>query len=148
MATRDHEASLSSPRPPAMNITRGEWAEKEAEIRAAMTARYPWLVKGGGKGLRFENRAMAANLELDLIDGEHMRPTMAVGSGSTPGRDVEAVCVHAHLVIEMRDAMLAVTAMISDIVVWPSGKCPCSSCSGRGSSQGTPCERCDGKGVR
>ena len=40
-----------------MNITRGEWAEKEAEIRAAMTARYPWLVKGGGKGLRFENRA-------------------------------------------------------------------------------------------
>lgn len=130
-----------------MNITSGEWAEKEAEIRVAMGARYPWLVKGGGKRLRLENQAMAASLELRLID-EHMRPAMAVGSASTPGREVEAVCVFAHLVIEMRDAMLAVTAMITDIVVWPPGKCPCSWCSGRGSLQGTPCERCDGKGVR
>lgn len=122
-----------------------EWREKEAEIKAAMRARYPWLVRDGR--LRFENLAMAASLELELVD-EHMRPRMAVGTASTPGRDVEAVCVHAHLVSEIRDAMLAVTAMVANIAVWPPGRCPCSSCSGRGSSHGKPCERCDGNGVR
>lgn len=133
-----------------MNITMTEWKAREAEIALEVTRRWPWLMKPykDDSAVRIAADALTATLELEFAERDHFLPRVVIGSSRTCSGTIADVCEFARQVAEVRDAMLLVHGLVSGVVVWPDGECPCSHCGGRGTSQGAPCKRCEGKGKR
>lgn len=134
-----------------MYFTMTEWLAREAEIAQEVTRRWPWLMrpyKDGSAAVRISTEALTATLELSFSEHDHLRPQPVIVSSRTCCGGVADVCEFARQVAEVRDAMLFVHGLVSGVMVYPDGKCPCSHCAGRGTTWGAPCSHCEGKGKR
>ena len=135
-----------------MNITVSEWEKTRSQIALSLQARWPWLVRANWANIievRVESPVLTMGAE--LLWGHPNKCAMVrirVDSSACLTGGIADIAEAARMIAEVRDAMLFVHGATSGLVVWQDGECPCGSCSGRGTTQGSPCDRCDGKGKR
>jgi len=89
----------------------------------------------------------SATIRLELAGGDHWVPRVIIGSSPAVTGDPASVLVQLEaMAATLRRAVSAYT-VIEPVRVWV-GEAPCDYCDGRGESQGYPCSRCGGEGVR
>ena len=134
-----------------MNITSTEWEETKGKLAAALIARWPWLYRANcdiDHGLSVESPLMSASAEPKKFAEGCATVRIRVDRSACIMGGVADIAEAARMLAEVRDCMLFIHGETSNLVVWQDGECPCGSCSGRGTSQGRPCDRCGGKGKR
>lgn len=135
-----------------MNITVSEWEKTKNSLALSLQVRWPWLVRANWANhvdLNVESPIMSASAELEWKSTDGCATVrIRVGRSACIIGGVADIAEAARMLAEVRDAMLFVHGETSGLVVWRDGECPCGTCSGRGTSQGSPCSRCDGKGKR
>lgn len=130
-----------------INITMTEWEARGVALAASIAARWPWL---HDRELRVQSPVLSAHAEIRRVDDDRRAFAVQItvdASGCISGGALD-IANAARMIAEVRDAMLFVHGETAGLVVWSDGECPCSSCSGKGTSRGGMCERCAGKGVR
>lgn len=130
------------------NITTTEWSAKMDALSKAIAARWPGVHDGK---LRVQTPILAAHADLRIDPSSDCRAfTVEItvdSSGCISGGALD-IANAARMICEVRDAMLFVHGETADLLVWDDGECPCSHCSGKGTSRGGACDRCRGKGKR
>lgn len=116
------------------------------QITESAAQRWPWLVSttiANRLEIRSDMLTMVVDLEWQRDSG---RVRVNVASSTCISGDVADAAEASRQVAEVVTAALFVHGQVSGLTVWQDGECPCSYCSGRGTSQGRTCERCSGKG--